>query len=248
MPYIRTRNLYNPESTEPFKLSRSKVSNFLACPRCFYLDRRLGIGTPSIPGYTLNSAVDALLKKEFDILRKQGRAHDLMKAYHVDAVPYDHPDIDTWRNNFTGMQYLDKKTNLIIFGAVDDVWIDNKGKLIIVDYKSTSSEKEVSLEDEWKQWYKIQMEIYQWLFQKNGFKVSDTGYFVYANAGKNRPSFDGVLEFKLTLLPYKGDTSWVNGVISDIKKCLDSDTIPDADPDCEYCTYRSAAEKVEGNS
>lgn len=63
----RARNLYQPGASEPYKLSRSKIELFLNCPCCFYLDRRLGIGQP--PGYpfTLNAAVDKLLKKEFDI-------------------------------------------------------------------------------------------------------------------------------------------------------------------------------------
>ena len=245
MTYIRTKNLYNPKSKEPFKLSRSKITNFIKCPRCFYLDRRLGIGTPSIPAFSLNSAVDALLKKEFDLLRKKGKAHDLMKECKIDAIPFDHPDMETWRNNFVGVQYHDPNTNFILFGAVDDVWIGKDKKLIVVDYKSTSTEKEISLEDEWKKWYKIQMEIYQWLFKKNKFKVASTGYFVYANARKNRPKFDKVLKFDLTLLPYKVKTGWIDKVVRDIKKCLDSNKIPKAGSDCEYCAYREGSCKYE---
>ena len=86
----KTRNLYEPGSHEAFRLSRSKIDLFLNCPRCFYLDRRIGVGRP--PGYpfSLNSAVDALLKKEFDIHRAANQAHPLMKAYGLDAVPYQH--------------------------------------------------------------------------------------------------------------------------------------------------------------
>lgn len=66
----KTKNLFDPQNKTPFKLSRSKIELFINCPRCFYLDRRLGVGQP--PGYpfTLNSAIDKLLKKEFDIHRK----------------------------------------------------------------------------------------------------------------------------------------------------------------------------------
>ena len=73
----RTRNVYGQEV--PFKLSRSKVDLFVECPKCFYLDRKLGVGRP--PGYpfSLNSAVDTLLKKEFDIHRAKREAHPLME-------------------------------------------------------------------------------------------------------------------------------------------------------------------------
>jgi len=90
----RTRNIYDPKSNEPFKLSRSKIENFMACKKCFYLDRRLGIGEP--PGYpfNLNTAVDTLLKKEFDIHRAKRVPHPLMKAYGLNAVPFSHEMID----------------------------------------------------------------------------------------------------------------------------------------------------------
>jgi hypothetical protein len=65
---VKTYKIFNPESKEPFELSRSKIDLFLECARCFYLDRRLGIGRPDSFPFTLNNAVDALLKKEFDEL------------------------------------------------------------------------------------------------------------------------------------------------------------------------------------
>ena len=64
--YKRVRNLFNPKSASVYRLSRSRLENFVNCARCFYLDRRLGIEVPPIPAFTLNSAVDHLLKKEFD--------------------------------------------------------------------------------------------------------------------------------------------------------------------------------------
>jgi len=239
------KSRYDPHSKQPFKLSRSKIDLFLECPRCFYLDRRLGLGRPSMPGWALNSAVDQLLKNEFDLLRKDSKPHVLMKKYGIDTVPFSHPDIDQWRNNFIGKQYLHPETNLLIFGAVDDLWINNKEELLIVDYKATSIAKEISLDDEYKQGYKKQMEVYQWIFRKSGFKVNDIGYFVYANAGRNRPKFDGRLEFELMILYHKGDDSWVEPTITKIKNCLESKNIPASSSDCEFCEYRRLNQKNE---
>jgi len=241
----RTINLYDPKSAKPFAISRSKIDLFLECPRCFYLDLRLGLGRTGMPGFSLNSAVDVLLKKEFDLLRKEKKPHGLMTKYGINAVPFDHPEIDKWRENFVGKRYLHKRTNLEIFGAVDDIWVNPQGELIIVDYKSTSTGKEISLEDEYKQGYKKQMEVYQWIFRKSGFKVNDTGYFVFANAEKNREKFDGKLTFKLSIIPYRGQTDWVEPVIFEIKKCLDSDTLPNSSPDCEFCLYRKLTQAKE---
>ena len=239
----RKSNLYTPGVS--FRLSRSKLDLFLNCPRCFYLDRRLGVSQPPGFPFSLNSAVDKLLKKEFDILREKGEAHPLMIKFGIKAIPLKHKNLDEWRDPFKGITYHDKKTNLIITGGVDDIWINPKGELIIVDYKATSKEEEVSLDAEWQIGYKRQMEIYQWLFRKDGFKVSDTGYFVYCNGNTDKEKFDAKLEFDIKIIPYKGDDSWIEETINSAYDCLKSVAIPKASPDCDYCAYRKAAFGLE---
>jgi RecB family exonuclease len=241
----KTRGIYKPGGSEAFKLSRSKIDLFIQCPRCFYLDRRLGVGRPPGFPFNLNSAVDHLLKKEFDVHRASKTPHPLMKAYGLKAVPFQHEEIDTWRENFVGVQFVHRPTNILVTGAVDDVWINDKGELHIVDYKSTSKDSTVNLDAEWQDGYKRQMEVYQWLLRKNGFNVSDTGYFVYANGQKDRKAFDAKLEFEVTLIPYKGDDSWVEKTLKDIKTCLESDTIPGPTKNCDYCDYINAVQGVE---
>src|SRR3989344_1353678 len=172
----RGKNIYDPKlngpkpagAGEPFRLSRSRLELFVDCPRCFYLDRRLGVDRPPGFPFTLNSAVDALLKKEFDIHRAEGSPHPLMKEYDIDAVPYPGDQMDEWRENFKGVQFFHHPTNLVITGAVDDVWINPKKELIVVDYKATSTEGKITLDADYRQGYKRQMEIYQWLLRQNG--------------------------------------------------------------------------------
>jgi len=241
----RSRNIYNPEDAEPFRVSRSKIDLFIECPRCFYIDRRLGTGRP--PGYpfSLNSAVDALLKKEFDFHRAEESKHPLMEQYGVDAVPFKHEKMDEWRDSLRrGIQYLHEPTNLLITGGIDDVWVNPEGELIIVDYKATAKNGEVSLDADWQIGYKRQMEIYQWLFRQNDFKVSPIGYFVYANGKLDEKAFDGKLEFDVKVLPYEGDDSWIESKIKELKIALDGE-IPEADADCDYCRYREAVKSIE---
>lgn len=242
----RTRNIFNPESKFPFKLSRSKLDLFLNCPRCFYIDRRLGIGQPPGPPFSLNSAVDKLLKKEFDIHRAAGTPHPLMESYGINAVPFEHEKMDEWRDALGGgIQYLHEPTNLLITGGIDDVWVNPDGELIIVDYKATSKDGEVNIDAAWQIAYKRQMEIYQWLFRKNGFKTSRTGYFVYCNGETDKKAFDGKLEFSIKVIPYTGDSSWVDQTVIDARKCLVSNEIPTYSQDCDFCKYRQEMQKVE---
>lgn len=236
----KTKNIFEPKSKEPFRLSRSKIDLFIECPRCFYFDRRLGVGRPPGFPFNLNSAVDHLLKKEFDIHRAEKTPHPLMKAYKLDAIPFAHKEMDTWRENFVGVQFVHEPTNFLITGAVDDVWVNPAGELIVVDYKATSKDSEVSLDAEWQDGYKRQMEVYQWLLRQKGFEVSDTGYFVYANGLRDKKAFDGKLEFDIKLIPYTGSTEWIPKTLAKIRTCLEDDRIPKQGTDCDYCKYMSA--------
>ena len=241
----RIKNLYDSSNKEPFRVSRSKIDLYVECPKCFYLDRKLGVARP--PGYpfSLNSAVDALLKKEFDSHRAERTTHPLMENYGIDAVPFQHKDINKWRDSLRGgIEYLDEPTNLLITGGIDDVWVNPEGELLIVDYKAAVKNGEIILDAEWQNSYKRQMEIYQWLFRKNDFKVSPIGYFVYANGKTDREAFDGKLEFDVHIIPYTGDTSWIEPKLKEIKRVLDSDDQPDANKDCDYCSYREAVNSI----
>jgi len=236
----RVKNMFDAQGLKPFKLSRSRIQNFLECPLCFYLDRKCGTDHPQPFPYTLNNVVDSLLKKEFDAYRAEKAPHPIMIEGGIDAVPFSHPDLNHWRNNKIGIQHVHEPTNLTITGAVDDIWVNSEGELIVVDYKATGSSKEVTIED--KQSYKNQMDVYQWLLRRSGFKVSSTAYFVYCSAISDRAEFQKTLEFKIKLLPYNGDESWIESTLLTIKKCLEKDTLPASSETCNFCRYRAAVQ------
>jgi len=236
----RKNNTYKYEKGKSFKVSRSGIDSFIKCPRCFYINKVLNIKDIGGPGFSLNSAVDELLKKEFDYYREKKAPHPITKTINRTIIPYQHEDLELWRNNFKGVSYHHKETDLIISGAVDDVWVEvETDKLIVVEYKSTSTSKEISLDDgtEWKEAYKRQIDIYQWLLRKNNFEVSDISYFVYVNGLKNLDMFDNTLHFETFLLEYTGSDEWVESVIFEIKNLLDMKSIPKSNENCETCSY-----------
>jgi hypothetical protein len=232
-----------------WKLSRSKIDLFIECRRCFYIDNKLGVKRP--PGYpfALNSAVDYLLKQEFDLHRAKKMQHPLQKKYGIDARPAEHKMIDTWRENFKGVQYFHEKCGFMVTGAIDDLWINSKNEFIVVDYKATAKEEPVTeLSKAWQDGYKRQMEVYQWLLRRNKLEVSNTGYFVYCTGKMDRKAFDARIDFDVHLIAYTGSDAWIEGVLFDIKKCLDLGEIPDKNMDCDYCAYREAVDKVAQKS
>ncbi len=242
MNYWRERSQpYTPGQTMPFKVSRSKIELFKQCPRCFWLDVRLKITRPSGPPFNINKAIDELFKKEFDSYRLQKKPHPLMTRNNIAAVPMQHDDLETWRHNFTGVFTVHEPTNLHVFGAIDDLWVADDGSVIVVDYKATSKDKEVSIDSDWQISYKRQLEVYQWLLRQNGFTVQDTGYFVYTNGRIDLDGFFDKLEFKTKVIPYTGDASWVDQTLVDMKACMDGD-MPEVGMaamggPCDFCTY-----------
>ena len=240
----RRSNIFDPKSTEPFALSRSKIELLFQCPRCFYLDRRIGVAPPRGFPFRLNEAVDHLFKKEFDIYRKQQQPHPMTSSIGEVLIPFQHAELDVWREPFKGVRYHDAESNFIVFGGVDDVWKNSKEELVVVDYKATSKDGAVSISAPWQHSYKRQLEVYQWLFRKNGFSVSDTGYFVYTNADKTKEAFNDTLSFNTTLIPYKGSDAWLPEALQRARSVLTDDRIPNATEGCDQCTYRDAA----GNS
>ena len=243
MAYTRTRSLpYQPGQAAAFKVSRSKIELFTQCPRCFWLDTRLKIKRPSGPPFNINKTIDELFKKEFDAYRAKAEPHPLMTDNQIKAVPYAHADLDTWRYNFTGIVALHKPTNLHVFGAIDDVWVNDDGELIVVDYKATSKKTEVSIDSDWQMSYKRQLEVYQWLLRQNGFAVNNTGYFVYTNASLEPEGFGDKLEFHTKVIPYTGSDAWVEPTLLKMKACMDSDDMPPIGDaamggPCDFCSY-----------
>ncbi len=241
---------FDPSSSEPFTISRSKIDTFSECQRCSFLDLKHGVKRVSGPSFTLNNAVDELFKREFDVHRANGTSHPLTKAYGLDAVPLQDDRLDEWRDALKrGVKTHHLETNLIVRGGIDDVWTTPSGELIVVDYKATSKKEAPTTADDLYPSYKKQIEVYQWLFRRNGFTVSPTGYFVYANGITDRKAFDAKLEFDINLVAYTGDDSWVEPVLHNLKAMLMSEEIPPIGTafgggPCDFCTYREAAGKV----
>ncbi len=225
-----------------WKLSRAKIEAFLTCPRCFYLNNKLGLKDIPIIPYTLNSAVDTMLKREFDSYRQMGKQHPYQVEAGIDAIPAKHPKLDEWRENFKGVQFL-TPLGITVSGAIDDLWINSQGEYFVVDYKSTAGEQQITaMNAEHHKGYQRQMEIYQWLLRHNGLKVSNTGYFVYCTGDTIQP-FNSVIEFGVSVIGYEGDDSWVQPTIMKALACLDGD-LPATNPECAVCCYSNARERL----
>ena len=222
------------------QLSRTKIELFTQCPRCLYLDVARGIPRPSGPPFTLNNAVDSLMKAEFDRHRVAGEPHPLFASVGLDAVPFQHPELDVWRQNFKGLRWLDQETGWTLCGAIDDLWKAPTGELIVADYKATARIEMPTSKNLFPS-YRRQMDVYQFLVRRQGFEVSNRGWFVYTNGDGRSGAFGDKLCFTTSMVPYDGNDAWVLDAFRRAVAIVAQGEVPPPGVDCEYCAYVASA-------
>lgn len=240
----RKSSIYTPGQTDKFKISRTKFNDFLTCQKCFYLDRVGGLISPQPPPWRLNETTDLLLKREFDVCREKQIPHKSFEKFGLEnTVPYQHESIELWRDSMHhGLSHQVENSNIILHGGIDDIWFNLKQqKLLVVDYKSQANNNPVVTENylanPYHGSYKIQLEFYAYLLTKMGFDVLPTGYFYVCNADRRASSFNGLLSFEETIVPYDLDITWIEPKVFEMISTLNSDEIPKPNPSCENCAY-----------
>jgi len=247
----RASSIFTPNQQEDFKVSRGKFSDFLTCPRCFYLNRVKGLDPPGTPGWTLNETTDLLLKKEFDECREKQTPHRLFAPNGLShVVPFDHQEMDNWRDSLHhGLMLRHKNSSIILTGGVDDIWQDTStNKLIVVDYKSQAKngrvDKQEYLDDPYHEGYKIQMDFYAYLLSGMGFDVHQTAYFLVCNAKRDDDGFHKTMNFDEYLVPYNWNMSWIEEEIDDMVYLMNQHQIPEPNESCKNCAYSEQYAKV----
>ena len=257
-------------------LSRSAFDDFKKCKRCFYLIRKKGFISPGTPQFTMNSTTDKLLKKEFDLLRKDQKSHQILIEKNLDhIVPYRNEEVainiygdpiipnkskipyekmEAWRSNSHGLQARFKKTNFILFGSVDDIWLDTKkNSIILVDYKSQANEKKVTQETYWdgdfKTGYQRQLDFYFYLLKQQNLKeaISNDAYLLVVNARGLEDKFDNKLLFESTLVHTKVKDDALENEIQEMIDVFNADNVPESNKLCKNCAYarqRSVIDKL----
>lgn len=224
-----------------FPISRTGIEEFVTCPRCFYQRRRLQFKRPFGPMSKLPNVVDELLKREFDAYRARQEAHPVMRELPGDLVPFQHTDLDTWRENFKGVRAPHAPSGFVVSGAVDDLWIDrSSGDIHVVDYKTSTKVGPITAAGPN---YGRQAEVYQWLLRENGFAVSDTAFFVFQQPDQDAPGLEQVLRFEATIVAHRGRTDWIEQTLLDARACLDLPEAPAASPECDLCAWVANASR-----
>lgn len=159
-----------------FRLSPSALNLMKECPRCFWLHQhkvwRRPVGIfPSLP-----TGMDRILKIHFDKFRDKGELPP--ELYNEDDCSDmklfdDKSLLRKWQNNREGIEWQDKKGNLLK-GAVDNILV-KEGKLIVLDYKTRG----FPLKDNTHEYSQDQLDIYNFLLRKNGHQTEDYAFLLF---------------------------------------------------------------------
>lgn len=218
------------------QLSPNSLNLYLECPHCFWLEKRMGIRRPPPYPYALNSAVDVLLKQEFDEYRSKNESHPLLIENNIPAKLFANQSLlNQWRSNFSGVRYYDPELGATLFGAVDDVLEFPDGKLAPLDYKSTGS-KVANVYDR----FQIQMDIYTYLLEKNGFQTPKKGYLAFYVVDKSNGFIDR-LPFRKELHTIDTNPDDVYDLFKEAVTVFKRDTPPPHSQDCKFAAWFSGA-------
>jgi len=223
---------------KPIQLSPNSLNLFLECPHCFWLDKNLGIKRPPPYPYALNSAVDGLLKEEFDTYRAKNLPHPLFKEKGNNIKAHLFPNqklLNQWRNNFAGIRYFDPDLQATLFGALDDVLEFDNGMIAPLDYKSTGSTA-ANVYDR----FQLQLDTYTFLMEKNGYKTPRKGYLAFYIVDKSRGFIDR-LPFRKEVVEIETNPSDIYEIFKDAVKCLQSPTPPPHSSDCQFGKWLKGA-------
>ena len=211
-------------------LSRRQLEMFVQCPRCFWMLRKHGIDPPKGYPLALNTAMDKLLKEEFDAYRAEGKPHPILAEHGVDAKPFaDFDLLQEWRNNRQGIRWADPITGCTLFGAVDDILEMSDGALSVLDYKSSGAAQIKVYES-----YRLQLDTYMFLLEQNGYKVAPQAYLAFFVAVKD-DGFRGRLPFKGTVVAVPSETARVGELFREALILAEADEAPPPGEGCEPC-------------
>ncbi len=167
----------------------------LDCSRCFYLQLVKKIKRPDSIFPSLPSGMDKILKEHFDkFMEKNELPPELKEQKEVNNLKlFNNKELlKEWRSNQKGIQYLDKKSNILLRGAVDNILVKGK-KLIVLDYKTRG----YPLKEDTHEHYQTQMDIYNFLLRKNNYETEDYTYLLFYYPNKVTETGEVIFDTKL---------------------------------------------------
>lgn len=199
------------------------------CPQCFWLHVVKGQTRPSGPFPSLPSGVDKLLKGHFDSYRAKGHLPPELAALDGACLFNDLVKLDPWRSNFKGIQH--QEGDVLLKGAIDEL-LEKDGKFIVLDFKTRG----FALKDDSHKYYVNQLNLYNYLFRKNGYDTGDYSYLLFYIPEKINGHGEFMFQTHLVKMPVN-----IDGAEKLVQKAISviHDDLPASGPECGFCKWKN---------
>ncbi len=173
--------------------------------------------------------MDKILKEHFDRFMKKGELPPELKELKGKVKLFDNEELlKVWRSNFKGIQWADKKSNLI-HRAIDNL-LQKKNKLIVLDYKTRG----FPLKEDTHEHYQDQMDIYNFLLRKNGYETEEYTYLLFYHPHQVEPN--GHVCFNTDLVKINVNIKNAEKILKKAVKVLEG-KMPKASKECGFCKW-----------
>lgn len=212
-----------------YKFSPSSLSLLKECPRCFWLHFNKNIKRPERVFPSLPAGMDRILKTHFDSFRDEGLLPPELKQLNGHVKLFDNIELlKVWRNNLKGVQWIDENGN-IFRGAIDNI-LQKEDKLIVLDYKTRG----YPLKEETARHYQDQLDIYNFLLRKNGYKTEEYSYLLFYHPSKINANGDVI--FHTDLIKIEISTKNAEAIFKEALTTLKA-SIPISSQECGFCKW-----------
>lgn len=219
-----------------YKLSPSDLTfSYEGCKRCFYLKVAKGIAQPSIPLPSIFSKIASLLKNHYDGKRTSELHVDLppgavsLGEKYVRSIPIKLPNHDS-------TCYISGRFDIVI--SFDD------GTYGVIDFKTGNPSRESA------NLYRRQLQAYAYALEHPAPRalalspITKMGLLYFYPSSINQQSIQQLnYEADITWIEVKKDEQGFLIFIDEVLDVLESPTIPEHSPNCQWCSY---LEKISG--
>ncbi|RJQ14335.1 hypothetical protein C4553_01315 [Candidatus Parcubacteria bacterium] len=206
-----------------YRLSPSSLNLLRDCPRCFWLKYRLKIDRPSSPLASIATGLDLNIKNYFGKYRVKGLLPPILEkkvsGRNLKLVP----------RPISFLKFIDEE-GVVFVGKLDEALILDDKFYAPLDHKTRASPTQNV-----HQAYQLQMDAYDLLLEKNGYKTKNVAFLAYftPRSGELHLGFP----FDLDLKEIKTSPQRAQDFINKAKDTLLSEDIPVASPTCQFCGY-----------
>jgi len=204
------------------RLSPSSLNLLLECPRCFWLYVNKGIERPRIPVATITTGLDRIIKDYFNFYRTKNILPPILegklKATLISSLPKR-----GW------LEYVDLKEDAKLGGYLDECLKFSDDYYAALDHKTRGLAPE-----EIHQSYQLQMDVYTFLLEENGFPTRRVAYIVYYIP--KVIDKDSNFHFDIHLKEIKTDPLFAKRVFYEAIKIIKG-PIPQLNDSCQFCKW-----------